>query len=199
MHSLKRFVVVATTAFVALAVPLAAMAHEHRAAGGIEYTVGWLNEPTYAGSVNAVQVELARGGSPLTGANLQVVVIFGTRTGTQKTRPLDLVPSDETPGEYTADIIPTRPGTYTFHVSGTAGAAKIDQYFTSGETTFDVPKDPTADEFPVKDPTNAQMAQRLDSTDTQVSAAAAAKSRSTIALIVAAVGIVVGAVALARR
>jgi len=177
MRTLQRLFVTMTAALIALAIPVAAMAHEHRAVGPVELTVGWLNEPTYAGSVNAVQVELARGGSAVTGASLQVVVIFGERTATQKSSPLDLVPSDETPGLYTASIIPSRPGTYTFHITGTAAATKLDQYFTSGEKTFDDPKDPTADEFPVKDPSAGQLAQRVAGTDARVTALQPASSR----------------------
>src|SRR5438132_1284917 len=122
MRILHRFAVTVVATLLATAIPVAAMAHEHRVAGGVELTVGWLSEPTYIGSVNAVQVELARGGAPLTGASLQVVVIFGERNATQKSSPLDLVPSDEKPGLYTASIIPSRPGTYTFHITGTAAS-----------------------------------------------------------------------------
>jgi len=198
MRNVQRLVVVVVAVFVAFAVPIAAMAHEHRAAAGLEYTVGWLNEPTYAGSVNAVQVELARGGSPVTDGSLRVVVIFGEKSGSQKTAPMDLVPSDETPGVYTAPIVPSRPGTYTFHVTGTAGGTKADQYFTSGEKTFDDVKDPTADEFPAKDPTSGQLAQRADRTDTKV---ASVTSRATLALIIGIVGVVLalGAIVLRRR
>ena len=105
---MRRFFITAAAVVIALAFPAVAMAHEHRTVGPVELTVGWLNEPTYAGSVNAVQVEPARGASAVTGASLQVVVIFGDRNGTQKSSPLDLVPSDEKPGLYTASIIPSR-------------------------------------------------------------------------------------------
>ena len=201
MRALQRLFVTMTAALIALAIPVAAMAHEHRAVGAVEFTVGWLNEPTYAGSVNAVQVELARGGGPVTGASIQVVVIFGDRNGTQKSSALDLVPSDETPGKYTASIVPSRPGTYTFHVTGTAAGARIDQFFTSGDKTFDDPKDPTADEFPVKNPSAGQLAQRVDRTDARVTSLEPASSRSTIALIVGAIGVLlaIGAIVVGRR
>jgi hypothetical protein len=196
MRNVQRIIVVIVGVFVAFTIPIAAMAHEHRNAGPVSFTVGWLNEPTYAGSVNAVQVELAHGGSPLTGATVQVVVIFGDKNGSQKTSPMDLVPSDETPGEYTAPIVPSRPGTYTFHVTGTGAGTKIDQYFTSSETTFDNVKDPAPDEFPVKDPTSGQLAQRADRTDAKV---ASVTSRSTLALIAGIAGIVLALAAMVLR
>jgi hypothetical protein len=201
MRIVQRIVVTVVATLIALAVPAAAMAHEHRSVGPLSYVVGWLNEPTFAGSVNAVQLFLARGGAPVPDGTLQVVVIFGDRNGTQKSSPMDFDPSDETPGEYTSSLIPSRPGTYTFHITGTASGTKVDQYFTSGEKTFDDPKDPTASEFPAKDPTNGQLAQRLDSTDAKVTAVQPASSRSTIALIVGAVGLLVaiGAIVAGRR
>src|SRR5438270_9671886 len=151
---MRRFFITAAAVVIALAFPAVAMAHEHRTVGPVELTVGWLNEPTYAGSVNAVQVEPARGASAVTGASLQVVVIFGDRNGTQKSSPLDLVPSDEKPGLYTASIIPSRPGTYTFHVTGTAAGTHVDQTFTSGEKPSGDPKAPPPDEFLAHDPTS---------------------------------------------
>jgi hypothetical protein len=184
------------TGIVFLAFGPAAFAHEERAVGAVTMRVGWLNEPTYTGSVNAVFVAVAhKGGGAIADAKLQTTVLFGDKTSSTKGDALTLEPSDETPGDYTAAIVPTRPGTYTFHVTGTAAGAKIDQYFTSSETTFDDVKDATADEFPAKDPSAAQLGQRLNNAQTKANAGA---SRATIALIVGAAGIVVGLLALLR-
>jgi hypothetical protein len=198
LRTFVRFVVASVAATIALTLPVVASAHEHRAAGPVELAVGWLNEPTYAGSFNAVQLELARGGAPLVGATLQVVVIFGDRSATQKTSSLDLVPSDEKPGQYTAALIPSRPGTYTFHITGKAGGTQLDQFFTSGEKTFDDPKDPAADEFPAKDPSPGQLAQRADRIESHV---AAVRSRTNLGIILAIAGIVLalGGFAVGRR
>jgi hypothetical protein len=196
MRLLVRVAAALAAGIAVLTLPLGAGAHEHRAAAGLELTVGWLNEPTYAGSVNAVQVELARGGLAVTGGDLEVVVIFGDKSGTQKTSPLDLVPSDETPGAYTADIIPSRPGTYTFHVTGTAGGERVDQFFTSSDKTFDDPKDPAADAFPVKDPSAGQLAQRADRLDSHV---ASVRSRTNLGIVLAVAGIVLAAISLAVK
>jgi len=175
----------------------AAMAHEERNVGSITMRVGWLNEPTYSGSVNAVQVFLAKkGGGAIPDAKLTVVVLFGPKTSTTASQTITLNASDETPGEYTGPIVPSRPGTYTFHITGDAGGQKIDQYFTSSETTFDNVKDPTADEFPAKDPTNGQLAEQLSSASTKTNSA---KTLALIALIVGAVGVLVGVVAVASR
>ena len=160
--------------------PTAAFAHEQRQVGKVQFTVGWQHEPTYAGSQNGVQLFLkdAKGnpiddlGDPPT---LQVQVI----TGTQTSDPLPLAPSfDEdtglgTHGEFDAAIIPTRPGDYTFHFTGTVDSQKIDEKFTSSEQTFDPVKEPTAVEFPAKDPSTGDLATNVDRLNPRVDNAVA--------------------------
>src|SRR5579884_1842387 len=130
--------------------PGVALAHEQRKVGAVQFTVGWQHEPAYAGAENAVQLFLkdAAGksiddlGDP---PSLQVQVI----TGSQTSDPLTLQPSfDEdtglgTHGEFDAPIIPTRPGQYTFHFTGTVNGQKIDEKFTSSDQTFAPVTEPT--------------------------------------------------------
>jgi hypothetical protein len=198
MRSLMRLAAFAAALGIASVGSVApAVAHEHRGVGDRQFTVGWLNEPTYAGYINAVQFEAAhKGGGPITAANLKVVVLFGTKSSSTRSDLLALEPSDETPGTYTAAIIPTRPGTYTFHVTGSlAGGEKIDQFFTSGDKTFDDVAEPRAAEFPAKDPSVSQLAQRLDRADKD---AKSAKSRANIAFVFGVVGLALGVAGLAR-
>jgi hypothetical protein len=196
LRTARRAVVLAVASFVVFGAT-AAWAHEERNVGAITMRVGWLNEPTYSSSVNAVQVELAKkGGGPIADAKLTAVVLFGDKTSTTRSQTITLDASDETPGEYTGPIVPSRPGTYTFHITGDAAGTKIDQFFTSSETTFDNVKDPTIDEFPAKDPTNGQLAERLTSSDSK---AKSAKTMGLIGIVAGAVGIIVGAVAFARK
>lgn len=178
----------------------AALAHEHRTVGPIEMTVGWADEPTYAGFKNGVQLLLKdKAGKPITdlGDTLKVEVIFGT----QKTAALPLErafgKSFGTPGDYRAAIVPTRPGNYTFHFTGTIGDQKIDQSFTTSDTTFDPVQEPTAIEFPVKDPSTADLAGRIERigprADAAQSAAGDARNAASQARTLAIAGIVVGA------
>jgi hypothetical protein len=161
--------------------PAAASAHEQRKVGAIEFTVGWQHEPTYAGSQNAIQLFLKdAGGQPIDDLGdpptLQVQVI----TGNQTSDPLTLEPSfDEdtglgTKGEFDAAIIPTRPGDYTFHFTGTVDGQKIDEKFTSSDTTFDAVHEPTAAEFPAKDPSIGDLATNLDRLNPRVDSAVTA-------------------------
>jgi len=182
-------------------VSTAALAHEHRTAGPIEMTVGWADEPAFAGFKNGVQLLLRdKAGKPIAdlGDTLKAEVVFGN----QKTAPLPLErafgKSFGTPGDYRATIVPTRPGNYTFHFTGTIGSTKIDQSFTTSERTFDPVQEATTIEFPVKDPSVADLAGRIERigprADAAQSAAGEAGSGATQAKIFGIVGIVVGAV-----
>ena len=140
-------------------------AHERRQVGSYIMRVGWADEPTFVGVKNAVQLELSRtSGTPYTELpeGLMVVVIFGT----QKTNPLPLVAAFGKrfgqPGDFRAAIIPTRPGNYTFHFVGALPGQRIDQSFTSSDTTFDPVQEATAIEFPAKDPSLGELAGKLD-------------------------------------
>ncbi|HEV2281334.1 MAG TPA: hypothetical protein VGX75_02950 [bacterium] len=159
--------------------PQTALAHEQRAVGKIQMTVGWSVEPAYTGFRNDVQLFLKdASGKPINdvGDALKVQVIFGSRRTALS--PLD--PSYDpdtglgTPGEYDKAIVPTRPGNYTFHLVGTVHGQRIDQSFTSSEKTFDPVEDAGAAEFPAKDPSQAQLAGLVERLRPRADAAQAA-------------------------
>ena len=173
-----------------------ASAHETRTVGAYTFTVGWKVEPTYVDVQNAVQlfVHDAKGNAlDDIGDSLKVVVIYGS----QQSAPLSLDASFDpdtglgTHGEFDAAIIPTQPGNYTFHFTGSIGSQQIDQRFTSSDTTFDTVKTPVGIEFPAKDPTAGQLATALSRVDPRVSAArSAADSASSSASTATALGII---------
>jgi len=129
-----------------LATPVAA--HIVKQVGPYTVALGWVHEPTYVGQLNAVQVVIkdARGNpvSDLSADDLKVVV----STAGQQSDPMALAPTfDEDtglgiPGDYEAPLIPTSPGDYTFHVTGTIHSTKIDETATSSDTTFVAAVDP---------------------------------------------------------
>jgi hypothetical protein len=177
-----------------------ALAHEHRHVGSYELTVGWTDEPSIAGFQNGVQLFVANpDGTAVEDAKMQVEIIFGQPDGTEKTQPMDMEPSDENPGEYDAFLIPTRPGTYTFHLTGTIGTQNVDEVFTSSDTTFDDVEEPSSLQFPAKDPSAGQLSDKIDRVDSRAAsaqdAASSAKSSSTTATIFGVVGLVVAIVA----
>ena len=75
--------------------------------------------------------------------------------------PLSLLPARGQPGKFRAWLVPTRPGTYTFHITGTAKGQPIDMTSTCSPETFACVADVSDIQFPVKDPSAGQLADRL--------------------------------------
>ena len=179
-----------------------AAAHERRQVGAYAMSVGWADEPTYAGFKNAVQLLLKdKAGKPVTDLadTLKVEVVYET----QKSSALGLDPAwgtnFGTPGDYRAAIVPTRPGNYTFHFIGSINDQKVDQSFTSSDKTFDPVVEPAEIEFPAKDPSAAELAGLLERLgpriDAAQSAARDARAAAAQARILAVIGIVLFAAA----
>ena len=169
--------------------------------------VGWGSAPAYAGQLNSVQLVLdtLSSGKPYTSLidTLKVTVIYG-----QQQMEFALTPTFDpdtgfgTPGDYRAWLFPTAPGNYTFHFTGTIGSQKVDESFTSGPTTFATVEDPAAAQFPVKAPSNAQIAARVaaesarSATSSEVSSA---RTLGIVGIVVGVLGLVVASIALVRK
>jgi hypothetical protein len=193
-----------------------ASAHVLKTAGPYHLLIGFGSEPTYAGEQNSVFLLLtnAKTGAPIVdeglGDTLKVQVGFGTQT---KLLPLvssfDPDSGQGTKGVYNAYFIPTVPGDYTFHFSGTIHTTKVNITVKSSPTTFDSAHDPAGIQFPQQAPSNLQLAQRLNAQSARLSAAIhAADNKAALAstalavgiagLVVGAAGLCVGGIALAR-
>jgi hypothetical protein len=193
-----------------------ASAHVLKTAGPYHLLIGFGSEPTYAGEQNSVFLLLtdAKTGAPIVdeglGDTLKVAVGFGTQT---KLLPLvssfDPDSGQGTKGVYNAYFIPTVPGDYSFHFSGTIHTTKVNLTVKSSPTTFDSAHDPATIQFPQQAPSNLQLAQRLNAESARLSAAihaadTKAASASTAlwagiaGLVVGAAGLCVGGIALAR-
>jgi hypothetical protein len=196
--------------------PTPALAHEERDVGRYSFAVGFGSEPAYAGQTNSVQLLLSdASGKPVTELRpgLKVAVTFGEQTQSFPIQPNFEVGEFGIPGDYRAWFIPTRPGQYSFHFTGKVNGQPVDETFTSGPKTFDDVDDPTSVEFPVKDPTVGQLAERVDREvprlessigSSRAAASAASDDASTamsfaiVALVVGGVGLAVGIVSLVR-
>jgi hypothetical protein len=157
--------VAATAAAGVIALPApAALAHEGRSQGDLEMVVGFGTEPAYAGQPNSVQLILEHGGEPVVdlGDTLEVEVTFGDQTQQFTLEPNFAVGAFGEPGDYRAWFIPTRSGQYIFHFTGTIDGEDVDETFTSGPGTFSDVEDPKQIQFPVQDPTNGELAERID-------------------------------------
>jgi hypothetical protein len=139
-----------------------AAAHEERKLGRFHLAVGFGDEPAYAGQKNSVQLLLsdATSDNPVIdlGSTLQVQVAYGSQNMPSITMEPDFeIGESGTPGDYRGWFIPTRPGRYSFHFTGSIHGQKIDTTFKSGATTFSNVEDPQSVEFPAKDPTTGQL------------------------------------------
>jgi hypothetical protein len=120
--------------------------------------MGWGEEPAYSGALNSVELEVADGsGRPVAvppGA-LDVEVTFGKALVS-----MPLFPAGAR-GKLRAAIIPTRPGTYAFHVTGSLRSQSVDVSARCGGSTFDCVLEPVGIQFPAKEPSNGQLAERV--------------------------------------
>jgi hypothetical protein len=137
---------------------LPAAAHVTTTHGRLRVAMGWEDEPPYSGSMNAIEVLVSRVDQAPLGAagSLAVEVSNGSEHLS-----LPLVP-DGSPGTYRARLVPTRPGTYSLHVTGAVAGQTIDTQSTCSDRTFECVTDVAAIQFPVKDPSGSQLESKLD-------------------------------------
>jgi hypothetical protein len=202
-----------------------ASAHEEKTVGRYAFVVGFGDEPAYAGQPNSLQVLITRDGKPATDLAGQLDGLMAHAYYGRKADPkaenamMALEPhfGDDwgTPGDYRSFFVPTQAGAYTFTLKGRLGDQKINLVVPSGPETFGDVNDPAKAAFPaVKDPSTAQLAQRLDRETTRLNGAVAAATAAQRAaedtadqarllalggLLVGVVGLVVGALAWGRR
>lgn len=177
--------------------PGAARAHVAEQVGGFEVELGWAEEPPIVGAANAVELEVAdAGGVPLAvaaGALSVEVVHGGTSAG------LPLVPTAAR-GHLEAPITPTRPGRYSFRVSGEVGGRPLDVSVACSPSTFECVKAGAGNQFPTTDPTPGELAQRLSSEAQRLEdaneRADEARTLAAIALAIGTVGLLAGGAAL---
>lgn len=125
-----------------------ASAHEKRNIGPYTFVVGFLNEPAYADQENSLDLTICNGkdcnytvqqglrvvSNPVTNADqtLKAEVIMGSAAPLA----LPLEPRYANPGKYTSYFIPSRAGSYTFHIFGTLQGMQINEKFISSPNTF---------------------------------------------------------------
>jgi len=190
-RSLAQSLIGVTVALMALMLSAGlASAHEHKTVGDYTLTVGFLNEPAIDEEPNGLDFRVAQGtgenGKPVEGASttLKAEVKFGGQT-----MPLTLSPVFNAPGSYKANFIPTAPGTYTFHISGTINNTPVDETFTSGPDTFSDVQDASAMQFPTKVNSVAAVSQTAqDAGDT----ADNARVFGIIGIVVGVLGLIAG-------
>ena len=195
----------AVAALLALALPGTALAHERRQVGPYTFVVGFINEPALQGEPNGIDLRITRTdtGDPVEGAeqSLKASIAFGG--GQPKGFPLRA--RFRMPGAYTADVIPTKPGSYSFTFTGDLEGAPINQRFESGPGRFDDVQPADKLQFPEAAPAPASLATALERAEHRAAAAeskvAQAQALGLGGLVLGALGLSVGVFALlsARR
>lgn len=152
-----------------LVMSVTGFAHEGREVGEYVIVFGWRVEPAYAGVFNGPEITIEHhdSGEPLVGAEetLQLSVQFGDQTKT-----LSLYPSFGNPGHYTADLIPTRPGDYTFILTGTLDGVEVNETFTSADGEFSTVEPADDLLFPVLDDSIADLQAQINELRAQIEA-----------------------------
>jgi hypothetical protein len=208
MSKLMRATLVGACVALALVPSSSAYAHEGRTVGDYEFVVGFKNEPTFAGDKSGVEIRLsdAQGDPVVKGVELEVEVVFAGESTTLPVEPDFVVGAFGEPGAYGANFFPTRPGRYTFHLTGTVAGQDIDEEFTSGPDTFGDVGDPKEISFPVQDPSTGEIAQRLDQEVPRLTATAedaqdsadSAKTLTFVALGASVLALILALAAMAR-
>ena len=117
MRARKIWRAVIVAGLLAVVVSSAALAHTTIEVGPYELEVGWVDEPPIVGMKNAVFISITNKdkNEPVEGVStLEVTISTGGKDRKLEVRPL----SEDQPGQYAADFIPTRRGTYTVKLSG---------------------------------------------------------------------------------
>jgi hypothetical protein len=173
-----------------------ALAHVEIDVGDGQYVmeVGFRDEPAYLGLLNALTLRVERyatGGTESVNDLAATLSAEVSRDGQAMTLPL--VPVGE--GEYEAAFVPTATGDYTFRISGTIGEATVDESVTSGPTTFNSVEPLSAIEFPQPRPDPVQLETAVADAN---AAASTARTLGIAGVVVGGVGLILGALALAR-
>src|SRR5258708_7331977 len=110
---------------VAITVSSTALAHEDRTVGPYKLHVGWHVEPGLVGQLKPVELTVTQNGKAA--KDVEKTLTVTASTGGKTSDKLQFNPSDETPGMYTASLIPTVAGDYKFHLVGVIGKTPIDE------------------------------------------------------------------------
>jgi hypothetical protein len=163
-----------------------AAAHEERDVGDYTFEVGFLNEPVYSGEESGLELFVTQGGQAVEGLeeSLQAQVTYGDQT-----RDLEISSIFDQPGGYRSVFFPTAAGQYSFRIRGEIEGQAVDETFTSGPDTFADVQDVSSGQFPVQYPAKADVVRDAE-------AGAGAATTATVALVVGALGLVAGLVAL---
>lgn len=164
-----------------------ALAHERVQIGPYTIVVGWLAEPPLVGERNALTIEILQDNTPVTGAEagLNAEVLYAGLSFRTNLNPTD------TPGLYTAELIPTVRGQYNVRLVGRLGDLDVDETIEPEEV---FPADRL--QFPEAEPEPRQMQVEIVTLRSELRTA---RTLALIGLAAGVLGLGLAAVALFRR
>jgi len=171
-----------------------AYAHERRTVGPYQFVVGWLNEPAYLGQLNSLDLRITDTRNTQPVAGLEKTLTADVAAGGLAPYTLTVSARFGAAGAYNGWLMPTAPGSYTFHIKGKIETLDVDEKFTSGPSTFGDIEDTSAVQYPAKVPVADQLSNKLDAIQSGVDQT---RLIALAALVVALAGI--GASLLRRR
>jgi hypothetical protein len=177
-------------------VPGSALAHERRDVGKLQFVVGFIGEPAILGEPNGIDLRITdkASGQPVEGAEKTLKATIQYGGGQPKELPLKARFGMK--GAYTADLIPTKAGSYIFTFTGTVGDEQVNQTFESGPGRFNDVQDAASLQFPEAVPYAGEMARQVQAADAR---AAQATTFGYVGIGLGVLGILVGLAALLRR
>jgi hypothetical protein len=158
-----------------------ALAHGRTEVGDYELVIGFHGEPAYQGEPNGLDlfVTNTKTGEQINGLEetLKAEIVFGS---SKKELKIEAQWGQE--GAYTAYVLPTETGDYTWHIWGEIEGTPVDVSMTSSPDTFSSIEPKSAVSFPATEPSSAELQAQT----------AAATQTAQIALIVGIVGTLLG-------
>jgi hypothetical protein len=173
-HKIKYAVALAL--LLALVMPLSVLAHGHTEVGDYELVIGFHNEPAYQGEPNGLDLFVTnmKTKERVNGLEetLKAEIIYGASK-----QELTMEAQWGQDGAYTAYVLPTEAGDYTWHIWGDIEGTPVDVSMTSSPDTFSSVEPKSAVAFPAAEPTPKEL-----------------REQSQLALTVGIVGALLGAI-----
>lgn len=161
--------------------PFTALAHGVITAGDYELVIGFHNEPAYQGEPNGLDlfVTNTKTNEPVNGLEetLRVEIIYGASK-----QELTMETQFGQDGAYTAYVLPTEAGDYTWHIWGDIEGTPVDVSMTSSPDTFSSVERKSEFAFPAAEPSMTELRDQ-----TQL-----AMTIGILGAVLGAIGIVVG-------
>ena len=133
-----------------------AFAHGHTMVGDYELVIGFHNEPAIQGEPNGLDLFVTNTKTNekvnKLESSLSAEIVYGSSK-----KKLELKPQWGLEGAYTAYILPTEAGDYTWHIFGKIGETPVDVSMTSSPDTFSSVIAKSDFSFPGVEPSTSEL------------------------------------------